>query len=158
MDGMKKSPPWETFYNEVKSLFDGDADVKVTKEYADDHKCIVLYVHGEDKADALTRLLPQCRLFGNVGVDIVVKPANDVQGIADLFEKAFDGNPNVNAITSAALPGGGSVSYVVMADKIVQFYDDDLTSYCGAKTMLMEDAAKDVFGEINWVYFCTQKI
>ena len=158
MENLKKSPPWETFFNELKSLFDGDPDVKVVKKYEEDEKIIELLVTGEAKASALMEILPGAVSFGVVGVDIVVKPSNDGSTKRHLLMNAFNGNANVEFIDSATLPGGGEVNYVVMSDQIVQFFDDNLASCYGAKTMLLEDVARDVFREIDGVYFCTEKL
>ena len=32
---ISKSPPWETFYNEVVVLFDNDPDIDVMRQFSD---------------------------------------------------------------------------------------------------------------------------
>lgn len=38
MENMKLSPPWETYWNEIRILFDGDPDVRAEKDYGDEKK------------------------------------------------------------------------------------------------------------------------
>ena len=158
MEELKKSPPWETFYNEVVALFDGDEDVKVVKKFTDSTYTIELLVIGESKAHALTQMLPAVKTFGNVSVDSIVRPSNDGHDVRHLLMDAFNGNPNVEFIETATIPGGAKVNYVVMGAQIVQFFDDNLMSCYGAKTMLLEDAARDIFNEATGVYYCTEEI
>jgi hypothetical protein len=119
---------------------------------------IDILVDGPSKAHALTQLLPSYKEFGNVVVYINVRPSNSYPEPRDILCRAFEGNPNVSMIESSSLPDGTNVNYVVMAGKILQFFDDDLSSYGGIKSMLLEDVARDVFGGWAWTYFCTEQM
>ena len=56
------SAPWIEFYHKVETLFDPDPNVAVV--YDDAAKIIKLYVDGTDKANALEKLLPKEKVFG----------------------------------------------------------------------------------------------
>lgn len=153
----KMSPPWLTFYHELFELLDGDPDVNL--EYlsgdGEDPK-IKVFVNGTDKADALERILPKSRSFGNVTVNVEVIPSNDnEETIVDVFLKAFENNPafsyavRVDGVTSNA------INYVVFRNKVVQFYNDNLGDVNGNCTTLYEDIARDVFDDLHGIFFCT---
>ena len=56
MGSVKLSSPWINFYREIQALFKDDHDIKI--DYNDEEKVIKLFVEGDEKADALMRLLP----------------------------------------------------------------------------------------------------
>lgn len=152
------SPPWETYFNEVKALFANDKAVRVERDYDDGRHVIHLYVDGAAKADALARLLPKKKTFGNVVVSIVVHPSNSVEDVGSLLRAAFDGNEDVSSIEEARMPDGSKIRYVLFNGAICQFFNDDLSSYEGCATMLLQDVAKEVFDFIDGVYFCTVRM
>ena len=153
MNKMKLSPPWITYVNKVKGLFNGDPDIKV--QYDEDEYSLKLFVEDAEKADALMKLLPTQKEFGNVILKIAVIPADEVDYLG-LFRAAFKGNPNVSDITSVELPAGGAINFVVFKKEVVQFFNDDTSDLHGVCSMLNEDSAREVFGEsYDSVYFCT---
>ena len=92
--------PWIDFYKKINALFEKDPEVKVN--FDQDKYEIQLFVDNVIKADALTKLLPTERKYGEVVVKIVVIPAdNREESRIDLFRNAFQGNPAVDLITSA---------------------------------------------------------
>ncbi len=153
MEKLKLSPPWITFYHEVDALFKDDPDVKVA--YNEDENVIKLFVENAEKADALTRLLPAQKTFGNITVLIKVIPANKL-GVekASLFQTAFEGNPAF-AFVKTVSQGLYDMSYVVFKNRVVQFFNDDLSDINGNRSTLYQEIAKDVFGTIHGVSFCT---
>ena len=71
------------------------------------------------------------------------------------FQAALGGNP-VFAFTQVSegvftIP----LSYVVFKNRVVQFFADNLQDVNGNITTLYETIAKDVFGEIPGICFCT---
>jgi hypothetical protein len=152
---LKLSPPWMTYCHEFDALFGDDPEVQVVWNDDDDQKSISLYVKNAAKADALTRLLPTEKTFGNVVVKIKVIPANkEVEpSMIELMETAFKGNPAFSyaASVSDLFP----INYVVFANKVVQFYNDQLDDPHGVVSTLYQTIAKDVFENVNGVYFCT---
>lgn len=155
---IKLSSPWVKYYREIDALFGKDPDIKI--EYNDDSNPqeIKLLVTGEEKADAIAKLLPSEKVFGNVVVKITVCPAN--LGNTDqvqLFRAAFCGNPAFKFAACAEGIFTNPITYVVFAKEVVQFYDDDLGDINGNCSTLYQNVAKDVFGDVKGVFFCTDK-
>ncbi len=151
---MKLSSPWVEFYREIEALFAQDDEVKVV--YEEEKNEVKLYVENARKADALTQLLPAEKTFGNVTLKITVIPANDLEiSKADLIAEAFDGNPALSYVqhVDAVI---GAFDYAVFQNRVVQFFDDNLSDINGNKSTLYENIAKDVFGENVGVFFCTE--
>ncbi len=151
---MKLSAPWVNFYRELEALFAQDPEVRVV--YEEETNEVKLFVENARKADALAQLLPAEKAFGNVTLKIAVIPAND-EGVskAELIAEAFDGNPALSYIqhVDAVI---GSFDYAVFENKVVQYFNDDLSDLNGLKSTLYQDIAKDVFGEDAGVFFCTE--
>lgn len=157
MEKLKLSPPWQTYVSEVKALFELDDEVHVM--YNDEDKILRLFVDNDRKADALTRLLPAEKEFGNVKIAIEIVPANideENSRITDI-KTAFCGNCAVDFIYDAETPFG-SMHYVVFEPKVVQFYNDDMSDINGNKTTLYQEIARDVLGIDGNVFFCTDSM
>lgn len=153
MEKLRLSPPWITFVHEVEALFAQDEEVKV--KYDDEFCTLKLYVDNTDKAEALSQILPEKKEFGNITVTIEVVPANLKEAPIDkLFEKAFSGNLALSYTTAFDSPFG-KVSYVVFEKKVIQFFNDQMDDINGNKSMLYEDAARDVFGTELGIFYCT---
>lgn len=151
------SSPWVNFYREIEALFSEDPEVKV--EFDEERDAISVFVDNADKADALSQLLPTERTFGNVTVSVRVVPANKLG--ADrlgLFQRAFKGNPAFAFTKTVEGSLGLSLSFVVFAPKVVQYYQDNLQDLYGCRSTLYQELAADVFGEEDGVFFCTEKV
>lgn len=153
MEKLNLSAPWVTFVNELNALFEFDADVTIDYDKEENH--VRLYVEGVTKADALTELLPPEKKFGNVTLKISVIPANHAIDKVSLIEKAMDGNGVLREVIEAQRPGG-SFKYLMFDHEVAQFYNDQLDDPVGNKTMLYADIAKDVFGELDGAFYCTE--
>ena len=151
---MKISAPWFNYYREIKALFEGDPEVKVF--YDDDEKTLKLYVDNGRKADALAKLLPEKKVFGNVEVKIVIVPSNKTQSTISLIADAFEGNSALADIHHVETPFG-SFDYVVFKSKIVQYFNDDISDINGNRSTLYQEIARDVF-ENSGVCFCTEAV
>lgn len=157
MENIKMVSPWIGYYKEIKSLFQEDYTVKV--KYDDSKNTIKLYVEDEEKADALAQLLPNRKVFGNITVNIDVIPANKVETPKiDLFRKAFEGNGAVAYIETVDNVSSNAFHFVVFQPEIVQYYNDDLSDINGLRSTLYQDIAKEIFGEREGIYFCTDKM
>ena len=157
MENIKMVSPWIGYYKEIESLFQEDSTVKV--KYDDSKNTIKLYVEDEEKADALAQLLPNRKVFGNITVNIDVIPANKVETPKiDLFRKAFDGNGAVAYIETVDNVSSNAFHFVVFQPEIVQYYNDDLSDINGLRSTLYQDIAKEIFGEREGIYFCTDKM
>ena len=147
--------PWVTLAEEIKELFKNDPEVKY--EYDGQYE-VKLFVDNEEKADALTKLIPPVRMIGNIVFKVTVVPADGEEeiNVAELFEKAFEGNPVLSFVAGNDDPAAGpTATYAVFENKVVQFYNDDLSDYYRNKTTLYQSIAYDVFGEELGIYFCT---
>lgn len=178
---LKISPPWITYVNKLNALFCEDPNIKIV--YDNDKVNVRLYVNGEEKAEALYRLLPENKIFGNVILQIYVIPSNeedfksldeknppevDPFAIEDcllydastltLFNTAFEGNP----VYAFGYPVEGilsnTITYIVFKNCVVQFFNDNLNDLYGNISTLYQDIAADVFendDDIQGVFYCT---
>ena len=156
---VKLSPPWITYCHEIEALFKKDPDVTV--RYNDDPGPEVkIFVNNEEKADALAKLLPASKSFGNIILAITVVTANlDVESNESLFRRAFKDNPIVKSIAVVDDVYSFSAGYVVFSGDVVQFFNDELSDINGMKTMLYQDIAKDVFSDVGGMFFfCTEQL
>jgi len=51
-----------------------------------------------------------------------------------------------------------SITYVVFKPEIIQYYTDSLADARGICSTLNQEIAKDIFGEIPGVFFCTDLV
>jgi len=159
MAQLKLSPPWIKYMHEMEQLFKYDPEVHVI--YDEDEHIIHLYVDKQRKADALATLIPETVTFGNITLQVNVVPANGALSTtagltnAQLFENAFEGNGAFAFVRW--LPGifSNNLTYVVFKNKVVQYFNDNLSDVYGNCNTLYQDIAKNIFGEIAGVYFCT---
>ena len=155
MAKMTLSPPWAIFYREIQALFGEDPEVHVV--YDEQAEIVKVYVDNDEKAEVLSQLLPTKKMFGRVGLDIQVVPANgkkystDVpeKVDAEMFEKAFKGNPVFSYAKTFRTLFQFEATYVVFMPEVVQFYTDDISDINGLKSTLYEDIARDVFEGIQ---------
>ena len=152
--GIRLSPPWVEFANEVKALFEQDPEIAV--EWDDGTMTLTILVDDDVKADALTQLMPAERTFGNVTAKVEVIPANTDVPRVNLFRRAFDGNPALS-FTDTVDTVLGTFSYVVFKPEVVQYFNDDLSDYHGYRSTLYEDIARNVF-EGDVIRFCTDVV
>ena len=151
---MKLSPPWITFVSEIKAMFGEDPEIKIT--YDEDTYTLKLYVDNTDKAEALAKLIPDKKEYGNVVVKVEIIPADSSEDTGEqLFKKAFAGNPVMKDVVSFESPFG-VVTYAVFEKKVVQFYNDQMDDINGNRSTLFQEIAKNVFGTDHEVFYCTE--
>lgn len=153
MEKLMLSAPWVTFIHELQLLFEQDKDIRMVVD--SNLLEVKLYVEDWRKADALSKLLPQEKVFGNVTLKIDVIPANHGDGSPFcLIQDAFKGNPVfVGAESESKMIG--TFNYVVFKKEVAQFFNDQLDDINGNKSMLYQDIARDVLGEKDGVFYCT---
>lgn len=152
------SAPWDIFYSEINALFSGDPDVHVV--YDAENYTIKIYVDRQCKANALGKIIPADRKFGNVVVKLEVVPSmwsanQDCEIEGNLFEIAFNGNDIVSFIKTVKWLGDGEVTYVVFQNEVIQYFSDNIGDFYGVCSTLAQEIAKDVFRDIQGVFFCT---
>ena len=152
-DKVAIASPWMTFAREVHALFRHDPEVEV--EFDNDAPELKLYVANASKADALGKLVPTERQFGNVTLRITVVPANENESEAELFRRAFAGNDAVVDIQTVQDMFGTEVSYVEFAPKVVSFPNDNIGDFNGYSHTLYETIAKELFAPSAGTRLCT---
>lgn len=154
-ENLKLSSPWVTYYNEIKVLFEQDPDINIT--YDEDSNTVKLFVQGSDKAEAIAKILPTEKEFGNVKLYIEVIPDNsDNEGMDKVLRTALNGNPILSNVIDHALPGTEvPFHYFMFKKEVVQYWNDNLADPNGMTSTLYEDVARDVFNIGDRVYFCT---
>ena len=159
MQNLKKISPWVEYYRKLVALFKKDPDIKII--YDEGINVIKMYINGQDKYEALNQLLPSEKKFGNVTLEIELIPCNDLKlSQTDLFRRAFSGNPVVTDVITIGQEIIGSTNdfnYIVFEKEVVQYYDDSLNDPHGNRSTLYQEIAKEVFGEQDGIYFCTDK-
>ena len=152
------SSPWVTFSRKIEALFGQDPEIKV--EFDNEAPSVKLYVEDEEKAEALAKLLPTEKIFGNVILHISIIPANknaavDPKVIA--FKTAFKGNPVLKDVVSVDAMAYRSITYAIFKNEVVQFFDDDLTDINGNCSTLYQTIAREIFGaSAANINFCTE--
>ena len=147
------SSPWSIYFRQVQALFKKDPSVQVELDY--DTPELKIYVVGAEKADALTKLLPKKKEYGDVTLIIYVIPAIRIdEDLKDVFEKAFRGN---EAFVDTVHLESFQQDYILFKKEVVQYFDDDLSDAHGICSTLYQDLAKDVFVDLGArVHFCTE--
>ena len=149
------SPPWQIFYREVQSLFGRDREIKIF--YDEPSQEIKLFVNNDKMADALTKLLPTEKLFGNVVISIKVISSNRKCRSYDdesIFDTAFRYNPVYCYSKTYADVFTNPITYVVFKREVVQYYSDNLCDINGICSTLYQNIAQDVM-PVDGVYYCT---
>ena len=154
---LKLSPPWTIYMRKINALFGEDPDVLV--QYDEDENAINLRVNGQDKADAIAKILPTEKAFGNVVVKINVIPANKPETKLETFRKAFEGNPIFSyAIAIDTGMTSNTFNYFVFKHLICQFFGDSLNDPNGNISTLYEDIAREVFEDADGILFATDTL
>jgi hypothetical protein len=143
--------PWVIFFKEVDVLFAKDPDVDVI--FDDKNPEIKILVNDEIKADAISKIFPHHKKFGNVEVKITVVPANWTdETTLDLFRKAFYGNSAVDSFVSVPTMYGAPMNYLLFVPEVVQFWADNMGNPHGVESTLYETIAKDIFENPDMIF------
>ena len=99
MKNIKMSAPWYIYFEQLKALFEQDDEVDLDIIEENEGYKIEIFVADDIKADAIAKLLPEKKIFGNVEVPIYVYPStNERDGWIETFADAFEGNPIIEDI------------------------------------------------------------
>ena len=148
--------PWDEYVQAAKALFEDDPDVVVdnaVETESGDYK-VVVRVHGDDKAESISELLPTELTYGNVTLYVDVVPDNEAElTVADHIRRAFAGNPAFLDVREIAptLTSVGAV-YALSMPTCVQYFSDNLGSPYGATTMAVEEVARKVLSLPDGVF------
>ena len=154
------SPPWVTFANKMKALFENDDDIIVNNiEDNTGNLTLMIEVKNHSKFKALEQLLPESVKFGNVTlfVEVYDEANEDELDYFYLFNTLFSGNRSVQKIAKLEDHTGAQHVFVVFNPEVKQFFDDNMFDYNGLWSGLNQDIAKEVFEDAAnaGVHFCT---
>ena len=153
MSKTKLSAPWVNYYHELEAFFAEDNSVNV--QYNNDIPEINIYVDGPAKANALSKLIPEEKVFGTTTLKINVIPSNKQESRAELIKAALEGNKAFVFAETIQGPMSNPMTFIVFKNKVVQYFTDDLSDYFGVRSTLYQDMAKELFSEDEGVYFST---
>ena len=147
--------PWVIYAQQVNAIFGADPAIKI--EFDDELKKLKLYVDGQEKADAIGKLLPVQKQFGNITLDIEVIPSNRDRNTVDIFNDAFKGNPVFSYAMKPGNPGMfQDTNFVVFKNFVTQYKSDNLFDINGVTSCLLQDIVGEVFDELDDdVRYCT---
>lgn len=164
MAKLNLSPPWMVCYRKLSAFFKEDSEVRIT--YDEIEQEIKLYVDNAEKAVVLEKLLPSEQVFGNVTLYITIVPANKTS-----FDSVKAGHStstkmtdivralvNNKAVTDIKVVDGimtNKMVYVIFRKEVIQYFTDDIGDYHGICSTLYQDLAKEIFSNIDGVFFCT---
>lgn len=149
------SSPWMEYYRKLEAMFQYDEDIHLVMD--NDQPEIKIFVDNPVKADALAKLLPVEKEFGNVKLAITVIPADIEATKLNLLKWAFSGNPVLNYILPSDTPFG-TFNYVVFSKEVVQYFNDNMRDLNGNTSTLYESLARDLFGEDADICYCTDAV
>ena len=173
------SAPWVQYYRKLEAMFKHDNNVTVVFD-GTNIRCD-LYVDGDEKAEALTKLLKPTVEFGNVVMPVIVHPSDEISAMyenklahpyapsryvhnatapyeQDAHYIALNTNSAMSSVEYKYGPGGAVFTYVIFRPKVVQYFADDISDYYGSISTLYENIARDIFVEETGVYYCTDLI
>ena len=147
---LKLAPPWITYVNKVQAMFGADPEIRIV--YDNDEVELKIYVEDSAKADAMQRLLPYYKTFGNAELGIKIIPANNKIDLGtvtnkELFDIAFARNPVYAFSQEVVGILTNTLTYVVFKNKVVQFFNDNLDDIHGLVSTLYQDIADELFEE-----------
>ncbi len=145
--------PWMTFAREVHEFFRRDPEVEV--DFDNDGPELTIRVANASKADALSRLIPAEKTFGNVIMRVTVVPANEDDSKEALFRRAFAGNDAVEDFVTLQDMFGSEITYIEFIPMVVHYYNDNIGDLNGYNHTLYETIAKELFETDASVRLCT---
>ena len=165
MAKLNMSPPWVLYYKKLNTLFDEDNDILVI--YDEDEMEVKLYCTSSNKSEALSFLLPDTVSFGSVELKVTIIPSNEktnkfLEGYKAVIKNAeaaieilFNfGNGHVREVKTISTPFG-DFTYVIFKKEVIQYFEDNLSDFYGNCSTLCETIAKEIFKDIEGIFFCT---
>lgn len=154
--------PWVLYYQKVKALFGEDPDIHIVLD--DEEMELKIYVEGEDRAEALEKIFSNEQSWGDISLKTVVVPANTTRvGLfypkltswENIFKTAFYYNPHFSHCVYVDGILSNGLTYVIFRNEVIQYYSDDLGDVNGITSILAEDLARQLFKDIDGVFYCT---
>ena len=164
MAKLNMSPPWVLYYKKLNALFEEDEDIMII--YDEDETEVKVYCTDENKSQALSFLLPTTVSCGSVELKVTVIPANTNNNVLKGFNTTISdpeaaifilfgkGNNYVEEVKVVPTPFG-NFTYVIFTREVIQYFEDNLADFYGNRSTLCEIIAKEIFNNIEGVFFCT---
>ena len=157
------SAPWITYYHELVAFFEQDHGVRIV---LDEGNCeIKIYADYAQKEVALSELLPKEIEFGSVTLKVTVVPVNSktaktMAHITALSKPELIGivlSDNDALVYTQMIDGvfTNPITYFVFENSVVQYFNDSLSDIHGLCSTLYENLARNIFGNDEGVFFCT---
>ena len=156
------SSPWVLYYRNVAALFEKDPSIHVILD--NDTTTLKLYADTTEKFEALKKVFPEYKEFGNVKLTIEIVPANTIvtnkhlkndATEVEIFKTLFDGNRAVAYIKEVSGVFPTTFTYIVFIKQVVQFFTDNLTDLNGISSTLYQNVAREIFPDTDYIFFCT---
>ncbi|HDR7161745.1 hypothetical protein OCB13_13425 [Bacillus cereus] len=154
------SPPWITYFNELKNSIGADPTVTVGPLIPVGGNYIIsVHALSNEKARALATFLKSFVQFGNVSVTVIVTNNEneivnpfpcplDAFEIAHLFQVALENNPYFEqVVVQPQFPGGPNVVFPVFTAEVIQFFNDDISNLCQTFTGVATNVFRDVMND-----------
>lgn len=153
------SSPWVIYYRKIRALFLEDPDIDISFIDDSDEPEVILRIETLDKADAISRLLPEEMKFGNVTLKITIIPPNpSTMEKKDLVKMAFRDNPAYAEMRTIVMPDGSEDYYALFIKEVVQYPSDSTSDFNGLTSTLYQNLAKELLGEEVNLHYCTCRI
>lgn len=166
---LKYIAPWSDFTLMTEAMFKGDPDVHV--EFDCPKRMLKLYVKGDAKADAISKIMAKEKRIGNIVIKVQVVPANGTKrgkakknaaklDTLEVFKTALEGNSAFSQAVVKKTDFGIPMNYVVFVPKVVQFYNDERSDINGNLNTLYQTVAREIFDEdfSDDINFCTAAV
>ncbi|WP_370872872.1 hypothetical protein [Croceifilum oryzae] len=156
-NNVELSPPWVTYFNEIKYSVGADPGVTVGPLIpVGDVYLIIVTVSGNEKAKAIATLLNPTITFGNVEAFVVVINTDGEQVfplpcplnaflVASIVQTALTGNEFFQkVVVQPQLPNQPNAVYPVFKPEVIQFFNDDISNLCNNFTGVAANVFQDV--------------
>lgn len=151
-DKLELTAPWIGMANLINGFFRDDDEVFV--EYDPEEVAVTLHVDNPFKADALSQVLPEAYEFGNARLVVKVIPDNEDVSHAQLIQMALAGNP-IACDSGTVVDGSLSYPFLMLSPFVIQYFNDEVRHPYGVRTVLPEQAAREIFADVDDVSFVT---
>lgn len=156
----KLSPPWYFYHRKVQAIFEKDSEIHIKDldRIDNGNYSFIILVFNKEKAQAIKAILPAVVEIGGITVNVYIygPDEDDIQPLNksddEIYETAFSGNPIFEKTITRNYPIG-KISYCVFKKKVIQFWNDDLSDYCGNYSCLASEIAKEIFNSSK-INFC----
>ena len=151
---LKLSSPWVTYVNELGAMFGKDPEIKI--QYDEAVMQVKLLISNQRKYEALQKLLPAEKAFGNVVLKITLVPANIQMSTEQILRAAFEGNPAFSQVITVSGVYDNPITYVMFEKEAVQYWNDNMGDPHGVVTTLYQDIAERLFNQLGGVVYSTE--